>query len=92
MLEVQQQMPLDQILSADNPLAVRIINFLEVMHTWAETFGRIFEKYAETNLTALNYFARSEAIMSIFSAFLALTANEAASGNRRNSMISFSGL
>lgn len=45
MLTVQSQMPFDQILSANNPLAMRLTSYLDVLHVWANMFERVLEKF-----------------------------------------------
>lgn len=45
MQTVQSQMPFDQILSANNPLAMRLTGYLDVLHVWASMFERVLEKF-----------------------------------------------
>ena len=75
MLTVQSQMPFDQILSANNPLAMRLTSYLDVLHVWANMFERVLEKFESRQYANYTFFARSEALSSVMASLIGLTAN-----------------
>ena len=39
------QIPLDQLVASTDPLAVKLLNALEILHTWAGMFMRMIERF-----------------------------------------------
>ena len=76
MLTVQSQMPFDQILSADNPIAKRLIGYLDVLNSWVCMFERILEKFERKACSFFAFFTRSEALSATMVALIGLTANQ----------------
>jgi len=72
MLTMQSQnVPMD----ATNPLAMRLMSQLEVLHQWACMFTRLIERFESRNYDHFDVMIRSEDLSSVLLNLLALTAN-----------------
>ena len=91
MLTVQSQMPINQLVSTEDPLAIRLMSQLEVLHSWASMFARLIERLESRNYDNFDVLIRSDDLVSTLVALIALTANQN-NPTHTNSVISFSGL
>ena len=86
-------MPFDQILSTSNPIAVRLMGYLDVLLTWATIFERLLDKFESKQYEKYNFFSRSDALASSMVAIIGLTANHnAVNQMHAQSIISISNL
>ena len=77
--------------SADDPIAMRLMSQLDVLQAWASMFSRMIEVFESRNFDNFDTLIRSEDLASVLVAIIALTANQG-SAQHQNSIISFSGL
>lgn len=87
MLNAQNQMPV----AANDPIAIRLMSQLEVLHAWAGMFQKLIEKFENRSYVNFDVFIRSEDLASVMISLIALTANQG-SALHQHSVISFSGL
>ena len=59
-------MPIDQLISATDPLAVRLMSQLDVLHTWTGMFARIIERFESRNFDNFDVLIRSDDLASIY--------------------------
>ena len=62
-------------MNADDPLAVRLTAYLDVLLIWASMFERILEKFETKECINFNIMARSEALAMGMTNLIGLTAN-----------------
>lgn len=84
-------MPINQLVSTEDPLAIRLMSQLEVLHQWAGMFERLIEKFESRNYDHFDVLIRSDDLASVLVALVALNANQN-NATHMNSIISFSGL
>ena len=68
-------MSIDQLISATDPLAVRLMSQLDVLHTWAGMYSRIIERFESRSYDNFDVLIRSDDLASVFVYLIALTAN-----------------
>ena len=83
-------MSIDQLISATDPLAVRLMSQLDVLHTWTGMYGRIIERFESRSYDNFDVLIRSDDLASVFVYIIALTANQN-NASHQQSIISFSG-
>ena len=69
-------MSIDQLISATDPLAVRLMSQLDVLHTWAGMYTRIIERFESRSYDNFDVLIRSDDLASVFVYLIALTANQ----------------
>ena len=69
-------MSIDQLISATDPLAVRLMSQLDVLHTWTGMYGRIIERFESRSYDNFDVLIRSDDLASVFVYIIALTANQ----------------
>ncbi len=77
--------------AANDPIAIRLMSQLEVLHAWAAMFQKLVEKFESRKYANFDCLTRSEDMASVMISLIALTANQG-SPTQQHSVISFSGL
>ena len=80
-----------QNVQPDDPLAVRLYQYLDVLHAWTQMFARMIEVFESRNFENFQVLIRSEDLAAVLMALFSLTANQA-NAQHQNSIISFCGL
>ena len=62
--------------SADDPIAMRLMSQLDVLQAWASMFSRMIEVFESRNFDNFDTLIRSEDLASVLVAIIALTANQ----------------
>ena len=68
-------MPINQLVSTEDPLAIRLMSQLEVLHGWAGMFSRLIERFESRNYDNFDVLIRSDDLASVLLALIALHAN-----------------
>jgi hypothetical protein len=62
--------------AANDPIAIRLMSQLEVLHSWAAMFQKLIEKFESRKYANFEAMVRSEDMASVMIALIALTANQ----------------
>lgn len=61
--------------AANDPIAIRLMSQLEVLHAWSGMFQKMIEKFENRSYVNFDVFIRSEDLASVMISLIALTAN-----------------
>ena len=76
MLTVQSsQASLDQVLASTDPMAIRLLQSLEVLHGWSSMFCRLIERFESKQYSNFDVIIRSDDLAQVYIQILSLTAN-----------------
>ena len=59
-------MSIDQLISATDPMAMRLMSQLDVLHTWTGMFSRVIERLESKDYENFDVLIRSDDLATVF--------------------------
>ena len=59
-------MSIDQLISATDPMAMRLMSQLDVLHTWTGMFARVIERLESKDYENFDVLIRSDDLATVF--------------------------